>query len=104
MTEIKQNRSRQYLTPIIATVIYFILGLVWLYAFGLLMLSIAPGDQPMAYISMLCYALVVLPALIFSFVYAGRDDPTPALRAALVPLLPGLWAIVSWILMFKSYA
>ncbi|MCP4416518.1 MAG: hypothetical protein GY805_07845, partial [Chloroflexi bacterium] len=101
---IKQNRSRQYLTPIIATVIYFILGLVWLYAFGLLMLSIAPEDQPMAYISMLVYALFVLPALIFSFVYAGRGDATPAMRAALVPLLPGLWVVVSWILMFKSYA
>ncbi|WP_420629198.1 hypothetical protein [Candidatus Leptofilum sp.] len=100
----EQSGFRRYLTPIIATVIYFILGLVWLFSFGLLMLSIAPEEQPMTYISMLVYAVVVLPALIFSFVYAGRGEPVLALRAALVPLLPGAWVIVSWILLFIHYA
>ena len=101
---VEQSGFRRYLTPIIATIIYFLLGLVWLFSFGLLMLSIAPEEQPMTYISMLVYAVVVLPALIFSFVYAGRGEPVLALRAALVPLLPGAWVIVSWILMFMHYA
>ena len=104
MNQTIKNWFQKYATPIVATIIFFFLGLVWLFSFGLLMLSIAPEDQPMTYISMLCYAVVVLPALIFSFIFAGRGNKIHALRAALVPIIPGLWAIISWILLFMSYA
>ena len=99
----EQNDWKRFLLPIGATLFYLASLIIWFLGFFPLALGIAPQDAPITYISMLCYPLVLLPALIASFIYAFRHQLRKRNKAAFFPLWVGLFAAASYGLLVLSY-
>lgn len=103
MTYEKQNDWTRFLLPAGATLFYLASLILWFFGFFSLVMGIAPHDAPITFLSMVCYPLVLLPALITSFVYAFRRQKRKRNKAAFFPLVIGLFAAASYAMLVLSY-